>query len=382
MRNWTMNGGPSGRVRTGLTVGLAALSLAMCLGGPVRADDLQAARLQLAALETRTAALGAAVDGLRTGLDALPLQAPVAGDAALAPKAGMVEMAQSSRDLGALNVRVSQLEEEVRTLTGQVQGLQFQMTQMQTLIENIQADTDARISALEGKPGKKTEAAPHSGGAMPAGGGSQTQTPTHSSAQTQSPKAPPVDLTAPDAGTQGGISDKDTVIDPKAEGFTLGAPPHPLGTLQLDQLNQGFEPDISADDGQIVTDADAEAQYKAGYDAVIRGDYAFAEDQFRQFIGLFPDNPHAPDATNWLGEALIQRGEYSDAANILLNGFETYPNSTRAPDILLKLGIALAGTGEQETACRTFDEVFKRFPNQPASFNRRVVAEKAKAGCS
>ncbi len=52
------------------------------------------------------------------------------------------------------------------------------------------------------------------------------------------------------------------------------------------------------------------AQYQAGYDAIVRGDYAFAEDQFRQFVALYPDDPQAPDATNWLGEALMQRGAY------------------------------------------------------------------------
>ena len=59
----------------------------------------------------------------------------------------------------------------------------------------------------------------------------------------------------------------------------------------------------------------------------MRGDYAFAEDQFRQFIALYPKDPQAPDATNWLGEALLQRQAYDEAADVLLTGFQTYQSS-------------------------------------------------------
>ena len=51
--------------------------------------------------------------------------------------------AQSKED-AAVIVRIQQLEDQVRTLTGQVEGLQFQLTQMQEL---IQKQNDA-----EGKP--------------------------------------------------------------------------------------------------------------------------------------------------------------------------------------------------------------------------------------
>src|SRR5690606_22649813 len=40
--------------------------------------------------------------------------------------------------------------------------------------------------------------------------------------------------------------------------------------------------DLSLDGGTQVSTGDASAQYEAGYDAIVRGDYAFAEDQFQQ----------------------------------------------------------------------------------------------------
>ena len=126
---------------------------------------------------------------------------------------------------------------------------------------------------------------------------------------------------------------------------------------------------------------DQPAKDKAGYDAIMRGDYAFAEEQFRQFIALYPKDPQAPDATNWLGEALLQRQAYDDAADVLLTGFQNYEKSARAPDLLMKLGVALAGAGEGDTACRTFAEVAKRYPKQPAAFMQRLKQEQSKAKC-
>lgn len=165
--------------------------------------------------------------------------------------------------------------------------------------------------------------------------------------------------------------------------------PSPFGgpvnlSLGNEGIGSSLDPqalDLEFGAGQLVTEGDAEAQYRAGYDAVVQGDYAFAEAQFGQFVALFPDHPQAPDATNWLGEALLQRGEYDLAAQVLFGGFQRYESSVRAPDLLLKLGIALAGAGETDTACRTFSEVLKRYPNNGAAFQTRVAQEQVAAQC-
>ncbi len=44
-------------------------------------------------------------------------------------------------------MRIQQLEEQIRVLTGQVEGLQFQLTQMQTLIEEQTRTTSSASSS-------------------------------------------------------------------------------------------------------------------------------------------------------------------------------------------------------------------------------------------
>ena len=253
-----------------------------------------------------------------------------------------------------LAIRIQQLEDQIRLLTGQVEGLQFQLTQMQTLIERMTSDTEFRFQQLEGG----------------------------------APAAPPPQ-TSGDAGTQiPQIDPNATATVPAGEGlpmdFNLDSQ-DPLvgangGQGELANLGGGRPLDLTLDGG-TPSDGDAVAQFNAGYDAIVRGDYAFAEDQFRQFVQLYPNDPQAPDATNWLGEALIQRGAYDEAADVLLTGFQKFADAPRAPDILLKLGVALAGAGETETACRTFAEVVKRYPNTTGAFQTRLADERARAQC-
>ena len=111
-------------------------------------------------------------------------------------------------------------------------------------------------------------------------------------------------------------------------------------------------------------------------------DLGFAADQFRQFIKSYPTDPQAADATNWLGEALLQQQDYVNAADILVTGYKTYPDSPRAPDMLLKLGIALAGAQQQDAACKTFGLLAQKYPSTTTAFKTRLKQEMARGKCA
>lgn len=287
-----------------------------------------------------------------------------------------------SREAAQLQLQIQQLQEHIRLLTGQVEGLQFQMTQMQELIQRMSEDNEFRFQQLEGNAGVSAPSRQNEGALteekLPADPALATD-PT----QTAGLPAEPLDLGPPmhdDPGApmHGDVGDS---ADPLVG--TGGAGSDTLGTLGGEDLRLGnARPlDLSFDGGAEISDGDAQAQYQAGYDAIVRGDYAFAEEQFRQFVELYPDHPNAPDAINWLGEALIQRGAYNDAALQLAEGYEKFPDSPRAPDLMLKLGIALFGAGEQEVACRMFVTLEKRFPDTSPAFQQRLDGEKSRAQC-
>jgi len=288
-------------------------------------------------------------------LDALTLQAEQLGASLIEMQSGLssaqtplvppqrIKTAHSSQT-GAINVRLDQLENQMRVMNGQVEGLQFQLTQMQTLLERMHEDYEFRFQELEGGSLGKTSAAPQPDSVTLSEGLPQTQT--------------------------------DTAL---GQDETLGTSATTLGTIIVQENGQPL--DLNFNPGTTLSDADGDAQYGAGYEAILRGDYAFAKDQFAQFVELYPEHAQSADAHHWLGEALMQSGEMEEAAEVFLAGYERFPNATRAPDMVLKLGIVLAKTGERETACRTFVEVLRKFPSQPGAFKSRVKSEQRQTQC-
>ncbi|MFD1254556.1 MULTISPECIES: tol-pal system protein YbgF [Devosia] len=289
---------------------------------------------------------------------------------------GRVLVAQA--DQAQLMVRIQQLEEQIRLLNGQVEGLTFQITQMQEILTRFQEDAEFRFQALEGGAGGKTEAATQPGGvtqpeALP-------QSPGVTTVPTDAAPSPTI---IPEQGVQPLPGEQE--FDPTFDDGSVGESADPLvgtgqgGSVDLvtgQPLNLSYDP-RAVDSGN----ADADAQFAAGYQAIVEGDYAFAEDQFSQFLALYPNHPQVTDAANWLGEALLVRGAYDQAAEVLLDAYQKAPDSPRAPDLLLKIGVSLSGAGERETACRTLTEVNLRYPDTAPAFKTRVSEEMARAEC-
>ena len=271
-----------------------------------------------------------------------------------------------AQDVAQLLVRLQQLEEQNRVLNGQIEGLTFQLTQLQELATR----NEARIQALEGGAAGKPEAA------------------TQPEASPQDPNGVPItDIPAQGVQPLPGEAEFDPTF---TDGSTapmdeLGNSADPLvgtGAPGGVDLATGQPLDLSYDPaGANTGNPDADAQFAAGYQALSSGDYAFAEEQFSQFLELYPDNAQATDAASFLGEALMQRSAYNEAADVLLKAYQAAPSSPRAPDLLIKLGTSMAGVGEREVACRTFNQVTATYTSLTPELTARLDAAKTSAEC-
>lgn len=342
-----------------------------------------------------------ALPGLASAASTALIAPAQPGTAAMQPPAdigdGRIHVAQNQQSAAQLLVRIQDLEQQMRTLTGQIEGLQFQLTQMQTMLQKQTEDNEFRFQQLEGgTPGKKTEAVPPADGATPSDAVPQdTQQNTQGAVEPLAPTDQPMDVGAvPGGDAPAGVTGQS--LTPLANGASvpddsLGQSEDPLlkgGTDKLGTITEDEpltldpnQPLTLTRDGGTLSQGDAKAQYDAGYDAITRGDYAFAEEQFTQFVELYPDDARAADATNWLGEALLQRGAYTDAAQVLADGYTKYKDTKRAPDMMLKLGVALAGADRVDVACRTFFTLKQRYTSLSPAFEERLAAEQTKANC-
>lgn len=278
--------------------------------------------------------------------------------------------------------RVSQLEEQIRQLTGKIEELNFQLLQMQEQMRKVQEDNEFRFQELE--KGKRSDA----GGKSDRNVASATHSRTPGEASTDASAA---------TNQSGSMTSSDTTdsaaIDPQIDTSNspqLGEPPRDLGQIEFDANGNVIggttndNPGMSRDNTTVAalpqTD-DPKALYSQAYQLFLSGDYKSAEVAFRSHVDRFPKDPADPDARYWLGESLYGQGRYQEAASVFLDNHKQFPDSKKSPENLLKLGMTLAKMRDHEVACATFASVSSRYPNISAAIKERVKNERAANKC-
>lgn len=274
--------------------------------------------------------------------------------------------------------RVMQLEEQVRQLTGQLEELNFQMLQLQEQLRRQQEDYEFRFQQLEdggtpSEPLQEGRASPPPASPAPPGNA------------TPAPAQPTVAGNGADRG--------DRVVLPDPNASATGTPPRTLGTLTIDPSGAvvdsaiDFSPDAlgAAIDGEQVASIsgrmDPEELYRTGYSHVLNGDYRLAEDLFRSFLELYPEDMLAADARFWLGESVLGQGRFEDAAAIFIDARGRHPNASKAPETMLKIGTIMVALGNRDMACVTLSDALEIHSDMRPNVREAIVQERAKARC-
>jgi len=213
--------------------------------------------------------------------------------------------AMTSEGSAQLFVKISQLEEQMRDLTGQIEQLSFKIDQTQQRLDRMSADVDYRFQSLE----------------KPAGAANGTGT-----------VAEP-----PPASTQ-------------ASGSTVGV----LGQTQ------GSQPAAPAQTAETPAEA-----YRDAFNLLKKADYPAAEAAFQNFLKQYGDTDYAGNAQYWLGETYYVRGQFEKAAVAFADGYKTYRKGPKAPDSLLKLGFSMRKLNQNDKACAALDQFLKEFAGAP-----------------
>ncbi len=242
--------------------------------------------------------------------------------------------------------RVGQLEEQLRTMNGRVEELNFLVLELQEMLRKQQKDNEFRFQELEG--GKN---------GVPQQNGDATDVMPQTT--------PPADVAA---GTDPASAPQTGALEQNLGTVTFDANGNPIGG------NAVVGSDVPAGLG------DSEL-YEASYNLVLAGDYGAAESALKEHVSRFPKSKRASDAKYWLGESQLGQEKYADAAENFLAISRNFPKSERAPEALLKLGVSMAALKKNDIACATFSEVIKRYPNADSALKSRIDIEKAAAQC-
>ena len=283
----------------------------------------------------------------------------------------------SSPGIARLQVRLTQLESEVREAIGRAEEVTFQINQLKVdlggRLDKLVQDVDYRLGVLEQRAGI-------SPGATPSGAGGNL------AASAYPPGTPPELAQAP------ALAPPTTTSPPPSEPATMGT----ISSRDLDALTSGragappqTPPAATAGDFAFAAPAAAaqvplspQEQYDQARGLLLQARYDEAEQALATFLGQHGDNPLAGNARYWLGETYYVRADYVRAAEVFLEGFQKNPDSPKAPDTLLKLGMSLANLNKNREACAAFDKLALDYPDAPSNIQRLLTRERQKNGCN
>lgn len=116
--------------------------------------------------------------------------------------------------------------------------------------------------------------------------------------------------------------------------------------------------------------------------AMLAGDYAVAENGFRDYVAEHGDTAKGPEARYWLGKTLTARGAQADAAGAYIGAIRGWPTTSWAPDAVVELSRALIALKKPADACQTLAELTRRYPKAPPAVQSRAAAARTQAKCA
>lgn len=223
--------------------------------------------------------------------------------------------------------RLNDLEQSVRSLTGQVEQLSHDVRTVQEKLDRLETETNFRLNQLEGNP----SGPPPSDTSGPDG------------------KAPP-----PSGSDPGGARDD-------------GGPKPPGSIGDIPEAQPG---------------SSAEETYNQAMDLLTKADYDGAMALFKQVVRDYPDTDYAAQAQYWIADIHYVQKNYESAALAFADVLKKYPQSGRGPEAMLKLGLSLINIGKTKEGCTALGAIKQKYPKASDAILSRAERESKKAGCS
>ncbi len=249
-----------------------------------------------------------------------------------------------------LEIRLTELETEIRKLTGATEELQHAVGQFDARFSKLVSDVDLRLRALE-----QAATPPATASAQPA---LATTPPPPASVFTRRPRT----SRAPDA-------------PPQTLGTIPGRPSGQIAAVPPDQpVRPAVQPALPA--------GTPKQQYDHAISLMLNDqNFSGAERALKAFIKRHPKNEFTGNAHYWLGETFYVRRDFKQAAYTFADGYQKFPKSNKAPDNLLKLGMALGQLGQVKEACTAFARLLSNFPDLGNTLKSRIQRQRQRHQC-
>ena len=230
----------------------------------------------------------------------------------------------SSSALVDLGSRVTSLEGQMATLTGQVEQNAYKLRQLQDLFDSYRRATDAKLAGV---------------GTAGVGGGETAPFADDRKPAAPPPRTPPRTGAAPRPTRSSGGASTDLAND--APRTPPAATPVPTTT--------GVERPSTGDA--------AEDDYLYGYRLWQAKQFPAAEAQLKKVVAAYPNSKRASYAQNLLGRSYLDDNKPSLASVAFYDNYKKMPDGERAPDSLYYLAQALMKLNKPTDACKVYGEL-------------------------
>ena len=220
-------------------------------------------------------------------------------------------------NLSAIDMRIYDLEKDIKNLTGTLEEIFFLIEDLKTDIsefENIFSSIEKNISKLENK--NQT---------------SEIQFANNNNSENN------------DENTLGSlkITSNNTVTQDTED----------MAENDQEQLNET----------EVEKNILPEEQFQIAFENIRNKNWDEAKVSFINFIENNPENQLAGSAHYWLGELHILEKKYREAAIVLAEGYQKFPESIKAPDMLLKLSQSLYNVEKIDESCKMLEELIQNY---------------------
>ncbi len=268
----------------------------------------------------------------------------------------------SSEYQASVEVRLSDIESQIRDMTGKIEQQNFEINQLKERLDRALSDIDMRLSTNTGAAGVTENT--QTGTLAPNDMGGPVDTMSENSGMGMTTLSSDTTKTAPSD-----VNNTDMNAPAPADSSTQSN----LGTLTQAPGGASIAPQPGDDPA---------GQYEMAFSLLKSGKYAASRNGFDEFLKKYPNHPLAPNALYWLGENYYAEGAFDKATRVFAESYKKYPKGPKAPDSLLKLGLSLQKSGKTQQACITLQQIKKEFPSGSASIIRMADQESTKMGCS
>jgi tol-pal system protein YbgF len=119
----------------------------------------------------------------------------------------------------------------------------------------------------------------------------------------------------------------------------------------------------------------AQTLYNSALSDFHRGNYDLAQQQFQEYLQLYPQGGQAAEAQYYAGDIAYQQKNFDSAIKNYDMVLERYPEGSKSPDAQYKKGLALMMLNKLPEAAAEFRSVLEKYPNSNVAPNAQAKLE-------